>query len=287
MYGHSESTDLEHGGSFLQSHWEQDKNFDHRLRTSYEKYAEKQHRLDVKLKKDLDFINARYAEAEVLYRRRMKEVDLRAAKLRSMTVYTPAERALENAKKTYQEQLEKIRRKSTKQTAAQIKPRKCYNAARQNKESSKYEAKTIKLSNNLLTGLTGIEVFIQEILASPSNLTWLDLSFNQLQRLNGTLSPSASLTILYLHGNKLQSLSDILNTLIPLQKLTHLTLSGNPLETINPQYKSKIITTLQTVTHLDFALVTKWERQVALDRKRCVTVAKQTLKRKPIKHYFI
>ncbi|XP_026676606.1 leucine-rich repeat-containing protein 51-like [Diaphorina citri] len=172
-------------------------------------------------------------------------------------------------------------------SAAQIKPRKCYNAARQNKESSKYEAKTIKLSNNLLTGLTGVEVFIQEILASPSNLTWLDLSFNQLQRLNGTLSPSASLTILYLHGNKLQSLSDILNTLLPLQKLTHLTLSGNPLEAINPQYKSKVITTLQTVTHLDFALVTKWERQVALDRKRCVTVAKQTLKRKPIKHYFI
>lgn len=58
-------------------------------------------------------------------------------------------------------------------SAAQIKPRKCYNAARQNKESSKYEAKTVKLSNNLLTGLTGIEVFIQEVNKKQSP-DWID-----------------------------------------------------------------------------------------------------------------
>uniref|UniRef100_A0A8D8T7D8 Leucine-rich repeat-containing protein 51 n=1 Tax=Cacopsylla melanoneura TaxID=428564 RepID=A0A8D8T7D8_9HEMI len=172
--------------------------------------------------------------------------------------------------------------------AAQVKPRHCSNAAHLDEAVARYDARILRLNNNSLSSLTGLDEFIQKILVSPETLTWLDLSFNQVTRLDESLSTLQSITILYLHGNQLQSLSDILKSLQSLPKLTHLTLNGNPpFQLKTPHYRSKVITSLNTLISLDFASVTKWERQLAQDRAHSVTIAKQTLKKKPIRHFYI
>ncbi|KAL1452695.1 hypothetical protein WDU94_006899 [Cyamophila willieti] len=172
--------------------------------------------------------------------------------------------------------------------AAQVKPRNCSNAAKLDEGSSQYDAGILKMNNNSINSLTGLDEFVRKILVSPESLTWLDLSFNQLQKLDGTLSSLPSLTILYLHGNELQSLSDVLKILQPLPKLTHLTLNGrNPFQIRSPHYRPKVIISLTTLISLDFVSITTWERQLAQDKAHSVTIAKQTLKKKPIRHYYI
>ena len=106
------------------------------------------------------------------------------------------------------------------------------------KNPEKYQK--INLSNNLLTEISEFFIF--------PKLIYLDLSFNQIQRLEN-FSPLSELEILILSNNYIR---DIYKSLFPLRKLQHLDLSKNKIDMEN----SSIISVLKENKEL-FSLLLK------------------------------
>ena len=98
----------------------------------------------------------------------------------------------------------------------------------------------IILSHNLLTEIKEFFIF--------PKLIYLDLSFNQIQKLEN-FSPLSELEILILSNN---FISEIYRALFPLRKLQHLDLSNNRIDILN----SSIISSLQENKEL-FSLLLK------------------------------
>ena len=48
----------------------------------------------------------------------------------------------------------------------------------------KYDAKCIKLSNNHIEDATGLMSVLKEIILQPAAITWIDMSFNSLQKID-------------------------------------------------------------------------------------------------------
>ena len=61
----------------------------------------------------------------------------------------------------------------------------------------------IRLCNNELSHLGGLEEALAEVLDEPSELKWIDLSFNALDDIDEVLTFFPHLTTLYLHGNNI------------------------------------------------------------------------------------
>ena len=51
-------------------------------------------------------------------------------------------------------------------------------------EDEKYNAKCLKLNNNILTELKALHNCVEKILINPTAMTWLDVSFNQLSTID-------------------------------------------------------------------------------------------------------
>ena len=70
----------------------------------------------------------------------------------------------------------------------------------------------------------------------PRNLSWIDLSFNQLEEVPQVLASYQSLNVVYLHSNRIKKLSSA-KALTELPALRSLTLHGNALEQVlTPSY---------------------------------------------------
>lgn len=48
----------------------------------------------------------------------------------------------------------------------------------------KYDAKCIKLNNNQIEDVTGLMSVLEEITLQPAAITWIDMSFNKLQKID-------------------------------------------------------------------------------------------------------
>ncbi|OAD60981.1 Leucine-rich repeat-containing protein 51 [Eufriesea mexicana] len=117
------------------------------------------------------------------------------------------------------------------------------------------------LSNNLLTSMNGFESLAHKVLDDPTNLSWLDLSFNEIERIGDDIIKFPNLKIFYLHGNNISNINDIVK-LKKLQTLRSLTLQGNPIENL-PYYRGYIVHILPQLTALDFSAVLSAERKKA------------------------
>nr|CAD7199859.1 unnamed protein product [Timema douglasi]CAD7572660.1 unnamed protein product [Timema californicum] len=127
-------------------------------------------------------------------------------------------------------------------------------------KSGRLESHALRLNNNQLTSIQGINAISYQVLEQPEKLTWLDLSFNNLASLSSDLSAFSSLKILYLHGNQLRHLNHVLTILSTLQHLYNLTLHGNPLQE-RKRYKEQLIHRLPNLRSLDFTNVTQTDRR--------------------------
>ena len=67
----------------------------------------------------------------------------------------------------------------------------------------------LKLNNNSFTKVDRIIDILNDLLWAPQNLTFIDLSFNDLVRPPQELDVLKGLQLLYLHGNKIKSLSSL------------------------------------------------------------------------------
>lgn len=123
---------------------------------------------------------------------------------------------------------------------------------------SKYLTAAVWLNNNLLTSTKAVTKIANYLLEFPQQLSWIDISFNNIDDIHEELLKFKNLKILYLHGNSIRNISEV-KKLKSLMLLTRLTLHGNPIDSI-PQYRSIVIHLIPQLVALDFAPVVISER---------------------------
>ena len=116
----------------------------------------------------------------------------------------------------------------------------------------------LKLNNNALLMLNNFLPILTELLYDPFALTMLDLSFNQFKKIPDEIKELQNLTVLYLHGNCIKSLSDM-EKIYDLPSLKGLTSHGNPIED-SVGYRQYVIAACPQLSSLDFNRITKNER---------------------------
>uniref|UniRef100_A0A673BCQ7 Leucine-rich repeat-containing protein 51 n=1 Tax=Sphaeramia orbicularis TaxID=375764 RepID=A0A673BCQ7_9TELE len=125
----------------------------------------------------------------------------------------------------------------------------------------KYLSRSLRLSNNSISGLNDLQMTLSHFLAQPSQLAWLDLSFNKISHIDQVLCELHELRVLYLHGNCIFILSEV-DRLGALPHLHTLTLHGNDIET-NKGYRNHVVSALPHLKMMDFSGVTRQERVLA------------------------
>ncbi|KAM9853507.1 leucine-rich repeat-containing protein 51 [Aulostomus maculatus] len=125
----------------------------------------------------------------------------------------------------------------------------------------KYLSRSLRLNNNQISDLVGLERTISHFLAEPSQLAWLDLSFNNITIIDPVLCDLCELRVLYLHGNSIFLLSEV-GMLGVLPHLHTITLHGNVIES-NKAYRNHVISVLPHLKRMDFSAVTPQERVLA------------------------
>jgi len=124
----------------------------------------------------------------------------------------------------------------------------------------------VKLNNNTLKSVDGLDIHLNKYIMYPQNMSWIDLSFNHLTNIDSVLSSFINLRILYLHGNKINQIDEI-NILKPLKRLIKLTLHGNNID-MEPNYRQIALSICSNLKTFDFSDITKEDRmQVATYRK--------------------
>ena len=92
-------------------------------------------------------------------------------------------------------------------------------------------------------------------------LRWVDLSFNRLTGIKASFTDFKSISVLYLHANKISKFGEI-KPLGELAKLRSLTLHGNPIED-KKHYRVYVIYTISSINQLDFSPITRQDRENA------------------------
>ena len=124
----------------------------------------------------------------------------------------------------------------------------------------------LRLSYNELTSLSGISRIIPMIVTPGQKLLWLDVSFNQLARFDTSAVAEGldSLKILYLHGNRLENLAEVISACALIPALHSLTLNDN---LFTEDYHSFTISSLPMLTSLDHTRISKDDKDMS-NRKR-------------------
>ncbi|XP_046988211.1 uncharacterized protein LOC124593904 [Schistocerca americana] len=115
-------------------------------------------------------------------------------------------------------------------------------APQRSKKSGLYITRSLWLSNNLLKSVRGLQALTRRLLWQPEALAWLNLSHNFLVELGAELADFHNLTILYLHCNRVHTLSGIA-VLRHLPFIAHLTLHGNPLAQVPFYRRAAVVST--------------------------------------------
>jgi hypothetical protein len=143
----------------------------------------------------------------------------------------------------------------------------------------KEEIKGLRLSNNFIPNFT-IFAAIESSYLDPFKITWMDLSFNQLKKIDANLaSHLPKITTLYLHANQISRYSDI-RRLSCFTNIKSLTLYGNPVEE-QKHYRNVVLYYFPNLTQLDFSVITAGEREKVASwaqiYRNCLSPEMQTL----------
>ncbi|KAM3875366.1 leucine-rich repeat-containing protein 51 [Diretmus argenteus] len=123
---------------------------------------------------------------------------------------------------------------------------------------NKYLSHSLRLNNNSITMLNGLHDTVAHFLAEPTQLAWLDLSFNNIVHIDPVLCELQELRVLYLHGNNIFNLPEV-ERLAALPHLHTVTLHGNLIEH-ERGYRSRVVSVLPHLKTMDFSGVTPQER---------------------------
>nr|XP_025042176.1 leucine-rich repeat-containing protein 51-like isoform X1 [Pelodiscus sinensis]XP_025042185.1 leucine-rich repeat-containing protein 51-like isoform X2 [Pelodiscus sinensis]XP_025042189.1 leucine-rich repeat-containing protein 51-like isoform X2 [Pelodiscus sinensis]XP_025042194.1 leucine-rich repeat-containing protein 51-like isoform X2 [Pelodiscus sinensis]XP_025042198.1 leucine-rich repeat-containing protein 51-like isoform X3 [Pelodiscus sinensis] len=132
----------------------------------------------------------------------------------------------------------------------------------------------LRLNNNTINELTDFTSTMEQLLEYPDELSWIDLSFNDLGTIDLELTMFPNLRALNLHGNSIQSLGEV-DKLAALPLLRTLTLHGNPIEE-EKGYRNYVLSVLPHLKAFDFSGVTKQDRSTAAIWRRMNVRPKKT-----------
>lgn len=124
-----------------------------------------------------------------------------------------------------------------------------------------YMGSSVKLSNNYLTSVDGLEDALASIMFDCEGVKWLDLSFNQIETLESIESLNYTLENLQLHSNNIFNINEVMR-LAKFRSLKSLTLHGNPVEETK-NYRYCVIAILPWLKSLDFNHITTKDRDTA------------------------
>ena len=138
-------------------------------------------------------------------------------------------------------------------------------------DDGKFHCRNLKLNNNAITELGTLKPTIELLLVDPYLLTWLDLSFNLLTKIDAVICDLRELKILYLHGNNITQINEV-DKLAGLENLQKLSLHGNPVEKVK-NYKCYVLCLIQTLKNFDMSSITKNDRKNMniMSNLQCVT----------------
>ncbi|XP_074871696.1 leucine-rich repeat-containing protein 51 [Carettochelys insculpta] len=138
--------------------------------------------------------------------------------------------------------------------------------------------RAVRLNNNTINELTDFAPTMEQLLEYPEELSWVDLSFNDLMTIDLVLTTYPNLRALNLHGNSIQSLGEV-DKLAALPCLRTLTLHGNPIEE-EKGYRHYVLAALPQLKCFDFSGVTKQDRATAAAWRRMNLTRKAAAKRR-------
>ncbi|XP_045466081.1 leucine-rich repeat-containing protein 51-like isoform X2 [Harmonia axyridis] len=118
--------------------------------------------------------------------------------------------------------------------------------------------RSIWLNNNKLKSIKNLEQIVDSILEVPSQLSWIDFSFNYIKDIDDCILNYPHLKILYFHGNCISKLTELMK-LRKLKNLKTVTFHGNPISNI-PMYRVSIMHILPQILNLDFFPIIKNEK---------------------------
>lgn len=124
----------------------------------------------------------------------------------------------------------------------------------------KYRAEKLKVDNNDLHDLNGFMPVIENLLHRPIDLTWLDLSFNSIPKIDPVICELQNLKLLYFHGNVVADIKEV-DKLAGLPQLQKLSLHGNPIENKTQNYKCYVLMRIPQLKNFDMVTVTKNDRR--------------------------
>jgi Leucine-rich repeat (LRR) protein len=122
------------------------------------------------------------------------------------------------------------------------------------------EIKAIRMANNLICNL---QILINPFcsMLDTSKVTWLDVSFNQIETLDPLIFEHfPNISTLNLQANKILKLSEI-RKLEKFQRLKSIAIFGNPVEE-HKHYRNYVLYYCKSLTNFDMSPVTKSERQM-------------------------
>ncbi|XP_029301664.1 leucine-rich repeat-containing protein 51 isoform X2 [Cottoperca gobio] len=136
----------------------------------------------------------------------------------------------------------------------------------------KYPSCSLRLNNNSITDLHDLQQTVSHFLAEPSQLSWLDLSFNNILHIDKILCELRELRVLYLHGNSIFILSEV-DRLGVLPHLHTITLHGNVIET-NKAYRCRLSFKLNpnTITHTSLLSCKRFGCEILLLLSHCCVI---------------
>ncbi|XP_045467159.1 leucine-rich repeat-containing protein 51-like isoform X2 [Harmonia axyridis] len=118
--------------------------------------------------------------------------------------------------------------------------------------------RSIWLNNNKLKSIKNLEQIVESILEVPSQLSWIDFSFNYIKDIDDCILKYPNLKIVYFHGNCISKLAELMK-LRKLKNLRTVTFHGNPISNL-PLYRLSIMYILPQVLNLDFFPIIKNEK---------------------------
>jgi len=65
----------------------------------------------------------------------------------------------------------------------------------------KYDAKCVKLNNNHMEDVTGLMSVLEQIILQPAAITWIDMSFNKLQKIDPVSKTHCTLQSVFLNSD--------------------------------------------------------------------------------------
>ncbi|XP_070553996.1 leucine-rich repeat-containing protein 51-like [Ptychodera flava] len=142
----------------------------------------------------------------------------------------------------------------------------------------KVVSSALKVNNNAIQDLNGFADIMSKLLDKPEEVSWVDLSFNDITKIDDIILQYEGLKMLYLHGNCIADLSEI-DKLGKLPNLMSLSLHGNPIEN-EKGYRKYVLAKVPQLRTLDFSGVTKCDRADAATWNKMYGGKKQKKKKK-------